>query len=157
MAWVPSVVASSHNRCSRSSGVRTIIGVLGFLLVIGFIFLMIFTLNEDLTMPIWNVISGFSVFLIIIVGISAAAASMSQNYKKPKNNTFKSHQSHPQGQSQQANPYLYQNSFQKRFEGSLHEETRQEVPVVEVIGYCRYCGAKIDRDSVFCHLCGSKL
>lgn len=157
MAWNPSVVTSSRNRQSRSSGVRTLIGALGILLVIGFIFFRIFNLSKDLTIPIWFVISGFSVFLIIIVGISAIAASMSQNYEKPKNSTFKSHQSHPQEQSQQANPYLYQNSIQKRFEGSLHEETRREVPVVEVINYCTYCGAKIDRDSVFCHLCGSKL
>lgn len=157
MAWILSVVTSSRTRQSRSSGVRTLIAALGILLVIGIIFFRIFSLSKDLTMPIWFVISGFSLFLIIIVGISASAASMSQNYEKRKNNTFKSHQPHPQGQSQQANPYLYQNSFQKRFEGSLHEETRQEVPVVEMINYCQYCGAKIDRDSVFCHLCGIKL
>ena len=157
MAWIPSVVASSHNRCCRKSGGRTIIAAIIFLLVIGLLFFMIFNRFKGFTMPIWFVISGFGVFLTIIVGISAIAASMSQNYVKPKDNTFKSHQSHPQEQPQQSNPYIYRDSIRKRFEGPLHEETRKEVPVVEMINYCRYCGAKIDRDSVFCHLCGSKL
>jgi len=145
------IFANNRNRGCRTRG-GAIVGALIFAGILGLIFFLFFNRFNRFTIPIWFIISGLGVFLIIIVGISAIASSMSQNYVKPKESIYKQYQSNLQGQAQQSNPYIYQNSIRKRLEGN-----QIEVYPVEEVNYCRYCGSKIDRDAIFCHQCGSKI
>lgn len=152
MAWMIPIVASSHNRRGRTRRGGAVVGALIFLVVLGLVFFLFFNRFNGFTIPIWLIISGLGVFLIIIVGVSAVASSMSQNYVRPKENVSKEHQSNLQGQPQQSNPYIYKDSIRKRFEGN-----KTEVPIAEEAIYCKYCGSNIDRDARFCHQCGSKI
>jgi len=152
MAWMIPIVANNRNRGCRTRGGGAVAAGLIFFVILGLIFFLFFNRFNGFTMPIWLIISGLGVFIIIIVGISAVASSMSQNYVKPKESIYKQHQSNLQGQPQQSNPYIYQDSIQKRLEGYQMETT-----LVEEVNYCRYCGSKIDQDAIFCHQCGSKI
>jgi len=152
MAWMIPIVASNRNRRCRTRGGGAVVGALIILVVLGLVFFLFFNRFNGFTIPIWLIISGLGVFLIITVGISAVASSMSQNYARPKESVSKEHQSNLQGQPQQSNPYIYKDSIRKRFEGN-----QTEVSLAEEVNYCRYCGSKIDRDAIFCHQCGSKI
>jgi len=129
------------------------------LFVFGLLFFIFFNRFNGFTIPIWIIISGLGGFLIIIVVIGAIAASMSQTYKKPKEEFMKSnqYQYQPQEPSQQFNPYRIRNSIQKQPEEPIHREIEREIPVVSDINYCKYCGANVERDAIFCHQCGTKL
>jgi hypothetical protein len=70
---------------------------------------------------------------------------------------MKSYQYQSQSQPQQSNPYIIRDSVPKQPQEPVYEEIRREIPVVSDINYCKYCGSKIERDSVFCHQCGTKL
>jgi len=151
MAWMIPIVANNRNRGFRTRGGAVAAGLI-FCVVLGLIFFLFFNRFNGFTIPIWLIISGLGVFIIIIVGITAVASSMSQNYVKPKESIYNQSQSNLQGQPQQSNPYIYQDSIRKRLEGY-----QIETPLVEEVNYCRYCGSNIDRDAIFCHQCGSKI
>jgi hypothetical protein len=83
---------------------------------------------------------------------------MSQAYTKPKEMITKSNQYQAQKDIPLQNPYRIRNSIQKRQEEPLvNKEITREIPVTSDINYCRFCGSNIDRDAVFCHMCGTKL
>lgn len=145
------IVANNRKRRNRSGG-GALFGAVISMVILGLIFFLFFNRFNRFTIPIWVIISGIGVFLIIIVGISAIASSMSHNYVKPKENLRYEHQSNLQEQPQQLNPYIFNDSILKRFKGN-----QEKVPIAEEISYCSYCGSKIDRDEIFCHQCGSKI
>ncbi|MFX1313896.1 MAG: zinc-ribbon domain-containing protein, partial [Promethearchaeota archaeon] len=141
VVWMIPIVANNRNRRCRPRG-GAIVGVLIVAGVLGLIFFLFFNRFNRFIIPFWSIISGLGIFLIIIVGISSIASSMSQNYVKPKENIYK----------KQSNPYIYQDTIKKRLVGDQPENHR-----IEEVNYCRYCGSKIDRDAIFCHQCGSKI
>lgn len=157
MAWVPFVVASRRNRYYRNRAGGAIAAAVIMLLIFGFLFFFLFNRSNGSTIFIWPIISGLGGFIIIIAIIGAIAASMSQPSKRSNEVRMKSYQYQPQEPSQQINPYKIRNSVQKQPEEPIYKEIVREIPVVSDINYCKYCGSKIDRDSVFCHQCGTKL
>ena len=108
-------------------------------------------------MPIWIIFSGMGVFLVFIVMISIIATTMSGQYQKPNYTSFKSQESQLQTQNQRSNPYIIQKSIEKQPEEIFYQEVKREIPVVSNSNYCRFCGAKVDRNAVFCHQCGINL
>jgi hypothetical protein len=155
LAWVPNVVPNRRNRGNRPRG--GIFAAVMLLIVFGFLAFFFFNNFNGFVMPIWFIISGFGVFLIIIVVITVIASSMSQVYKKPKENYFKYDQNQQQDNPYQMNPYIIRDSASKPFEESINKEIKQEIPIIPDINFCRYCGSKIDRDAVYCQQCGTKL
>ena len=153
-AWVPIVVPNRRYRNRPNGGVFA--GII-LLFIFGFLFFVIFNRFNGFSMPIFVIIGSFSVFLIIISVIVAIVASMSSNYKKPKEEYIKSYQFQPQNQTNQPNPYIIRNSVSKQPEEPIYKQIKREIPIITEINYCRYCGSKIDRDAVFCHMCGTKL
>ncbi|MFX0041113.1 MAG: zinc-ribbon domain-containing protein [Candidatus Heimdallarchaeota archaeon] len=150
-AWVPIAVPNKRYRNRPNGGVFA--GII-LLFIFGFLFFVIFNRFNGFSVPIFFMIGGFSIFLIIISVIIAVAASMSSTYKKPKEEYVKSYQYQPQNQTNQSNPYIIRNSIPEEY---INKEIKGEISVVSEINYCRYCGSKIDRDAVYCHMCGTKL
>ncbi|MFX0008529.1 MAG: zinc ribbon domain-containing protein [Promethearchaeota archaeon] len=155
MVWVPNVVPNRRNRGNRTGG--GIFAAVILLIIFGFLAFFFFNNFDGFVMPIWFIISGFGIFLIIIVVIATIASSMSHAYKKPKENYFKYSQNQQQDNTYQMNPYIIRDSTSKPFEETISKEIKQEIPIIPDIKFCRYCGSKIDRDAVFCHQCGTKL
>jgi len=153
------IVASRRNRRCRTRGTSAIVAILIFLLVFGVFFFIFFNrMSGGFTIiPIWITISGLGSFIIIVAVIGVIAASMSKTYKKPREENLKSYQYHPQRQTQQPNPYIIRDSIPKQLEEPINKEIGREIPVITDIKYCKYCGSKIDKDAVFCHMCGIKL
>lgn len=159
MAWIPAIVVSRRTRCCRTRGGGAIAAAVAILLVFGLLFFIAFNRFNGFMPPMWLMMSGLGIVILVIVGMSVIAASMSENYKKPKEKIFKSPQVYPQRQSPKHNPYIVRNSIQERTEKPLSEETIKEIPVIAEImeiNYCQLCGAKRERDSIFCHQCGNK-
>jgi len=157
LAWVPVVVPNRRNRGYRNRTGGGVFAVVIMLFVFGLLAFFFFNNFDGFIMPIWFIISGFGVFIIIIVVIATIASSMSTAYKKPKEEYINSHQYQPQKQAQQQNPYIIRDSFSKKPEEPINNEIKREIPIITDINFCRYCGSKIDRDAVFCHMCGTKL
>ena len=151
MAWVPIVVPNRHNRSYRNRAGGGIFAAVAILFIFGLLFFVFFNRFDGFSPPIFMIISGFGVFLIIIVVIGVIAASISEVYKKPKGDY------QTQKQNLQLNPYKIRDSILNQPEESINIDLRREIPVIAEVNYCRYCGSKIDRDAVFCHLCGTKL
>ncbi|MFX1312508.1 MAG: zinc-ribbon domain-containing protein [Promethearchaeota archaeon] len=152
MAYVPTVFPHNSNRGYRNRGGGPIVAILIFVLFLGLVIFLFSRQFNRFVIPIWSIIIGLGVLFIIIIVISAIASSMSQNYRRPIENKYKQHQSNLQQQGQQSNPYIYQDTIQKRL-----DQNKNEDPLVDKANYCRYCGSKIDRDTRFCHQCGSKI
>ncbi|MFX0023991.1 MAG: zinc-ribbon domain-containing protein [Candidatus Hermodarchaeota archaeon] len=157
MAWVPIVVPNRRNRGYRNRAGGGIFAAVILLMIFGFLAFFFFNSSDGFVTPIWFIISGFGVFLIIIVIIAAIASSMSQVNKKPNETNIKFNQFQAQRPVSQQNPYIVRNSFQKQEEPLISREIKREIPITNDINYCRFCGSKIDRDAVFCHMCGTKL
>ena len=158
MAWVPFVVASRRSRYHRNRAGGAIVAVLIFFLVLGLLFFVFFNRSNGFTIiPLWTIIIGLGGLIIAVTVIGIIAASMSAPSKKANEEHIKSYQYQHQRQSQQSNPYMIRDSMQKQPEEPIYKEITREIPVVADINYCRYCGAKVDRDAIFCHQCGTKL
>lgn len=158
MAWVPFIVANRRNRCHRNGAVGAIVGLLIFFMVLGVFFFIFFNRFSGFTIiPIWTIIIGLGGLILIITIISVIASSMSAPPKKVNQEHIKSYQYQPPEPYQQSNPYIVRNSIQSQPEEPIYKEIIQEVPVVSDINYCKYCGAKVERDAIFCHQCGTKL
>ncbi len=163
MTWIPAIAVTSRNNNSCRSNKKGVIIGLIILLVLGTSFFFMFrfkSFNYLTTIP-WMFITGFSVFLIFIVVIGAAAAKISSpkkqyNIKQEKTDQF---QNDYQNQDHQLNPYIIQRSLQTQTSKSIYNENRKDMAIIKdtAIHFCRYCGAKMDRDEIFCHQCGSKL
>ena len=158
LAWVPCIVASRRNRYRRNSAVGAIVAVVIFFLVLGVLFFVFFNRFTGFTIiPIWTIISGLGGLIIIIAVISVIAASMSAPSKKANQEHIKPYQYQPQEPAQDSNPYIIRETMQKQPEEPIYKEITREIPVVSDINYCKYCGAKVERDAIFCHQCGTKL
>ena len=138
MAWMIPIVAS-RRRSSRSSIGAVIVGLLIFL-IFGIFFLVFFNRSGlfGFNFPVIFIILGFVVFITVILGIS-------QNHEIIQGQTF------------QQNPYVVREPIQKSTEPQYQEKPTEVFPIVNEINFCRYCGGNIDRESRFCHQCGSKL
>ena len=163
MAWVPVIVANRRrNRTSSGSVCAAIILALLFFGVFFGVFLALFD-GFRFSFPPIMFIGGFMVFIAIIIGISVITMSMSETYKKPKERYLKSYSSQPQRQNQpqiqvqQYNPYINRKSIQREPEEHIYKQTQRDIPVLSGINYCRFCGAKVDMNAVFCHQCGINL
>jgi len=99
----------------------------------------------------------FSVFLIIVVSMSAAASSMSQNYHKNKSREEVIMPYEYKEKLRQSNPYLVKNQILTQERSYNPNQSIEEGTAALVANYCRFCGSKIDPDAVFCHQCGIKL
>ncbi|MHA1933158.1 MAG: hypothetical protein ACW96X_11490 [Promethearchaeota archaeon] len=149
MAWFVPIVASK--RRGRRSNPGGIIAGLVIFLIFGVLFFVFFNRSGmfGFNFPMIFIIVGFGVFIMIILGVSIAASSMSKVYKTQKVNIH--------GQTSQQNPYVIREPIQNHPEPQSQEKPTEDVPIVNEINYCRYCGGKIDREARFCHQCGSKL
>ena len=103
------------------------------------------------------IIGGFSVFFMIILVVSFAVVATSKTYKPPRNRTFNEHYRIPQKQANILNPYKVSRSTEGQNKEIFGEYNNRDIPVVMEIIYCRYCGAKREKDAIFCHMCGIKL
>lgn len=161
MAWIPAMAAANHNgTCGRSSKKGVIIGLI-LSIVFGVLFFYFFNMRSFGMMSSIPLIfiSSIGVFLIIIVVMAAAAANLSSpknpySKKKIKHNQGEYHQS----QYQKINPYKIQRSSQNQISISITDGYKDVSSNQEFeTHFCAYCGAKIEREAIFCHLCGSKL
>ncbi len=158
MAWIPAIAAANGNCCRRNKK-GVIIGLI-ISVVFGLMFFYGFGGFPLMSSIPWIFISSIGVFLIIIVVMALAAANMSS----PKNPYHKEQVEPIQKENQQQllshriNPYKIQRSSQNQtsiliVDGVKDVSIKQE----SEINFCRYWGAKIEREATFCHLCGSKL
>ncbi|MFW9825170.1 MAG: zinc ribbon domain-containing protein [Candidatus Thorarchaeota archaeon] len=160
MAWmIPIVAGRRHYR--RSSIGATIAGLMIFL-IFGIFFFVFFNrsgiFGYGFSFPMIFIILGFVVFVMIIIGISIAASTMSSSYKSQKSNIYRQNQNVDQKQTVHQNPYVAQEYIQKPLETRSKEiPVEDDIPDVKEINFCRYCGAKLDEKAVFCHQCGTKL
>jgi hypothetical protein len=102
-------------------------------------------------------IGGFSVFFMIIIGVSIAVAATSKNYNVPRNKTINGHYGNSQKNVNVPNPYKVLRPIESEKNDKFEKNNRRDIAVVEEIVYCRYCGARRERDAIFCHMCGTKL
>ena len=151
MAYMIPSIANRKN-CRRSNPGAVLTGLLIFL-VFGIMFFLFFNRSGvfgfNFSIVFW--IGGFMIFIAIILIVSVSAATISKTYKNPRNGNIYRQQSLPQNQIIQLNPYKV-----LAYENNVKENLDKKVPAIEVINYCRYCGAKKDMDAVFCHMCGIK-
>ncbi len=161
MAWIPATASSRNGRCSRSNKLGVIIGLI-FALVLGVMFFFFFGMGGFTIMSSipWIFISSIGIFLVLIVVMAVAASNMSS----PKNPYNKEQSISIQKenqqflQSQQVNPYKIQRSFQNQTSITITDRVKDD-PFSQKVetNFCGFCGAKIEREAAFCHLCGSKL
>ena len=150
MAYVFPIIANKKN-CRRSSSGAVLAGLLIFL-VFGVIFFLFFNRSGvfgfNFSIGFW--IGGFMIFAAIILAASAVIMSKPHNISRNRNVNIQ--QDAPKGLKAPINPYKT-----PAFESNNKEVNDKEDLVVEVINYCRYCGAEKDLDALFCHMCGTKL
>jgi hypothetical protein len=157
LACVPFIVANRRNKYGSNSG--SIVVAIIFFLVIGLLFFVFFNNFNGFTIrPIWTIISGLGGFLIFISVIGIIAASISAHPKKYNEEPIKLNQYQTQAEKQtnQLNPYKVRRASLELKNTEFNEPINAKIPAFKEINFCRYCGAKKERDSIFCHLCGSK-
>ncbi|KKN21625.1 hypothetical protein LCGC14_0923370 [marine sediment metagenome] len=149
MAWIPIVASSKRGCCrtnNRTNNISVVVGLV-IALVFGITFFLSFNRSGmhdfGLSMPL--LIGGLAIFIVIIAGVASVASAMSKTYKTPKETIISAVQ--PRKPVVQLNPYKVEKD----------KSSRREIPVVEEVNFCRYCGARKERKALFCHQCGSKL
>ena len=149
MAYMIPRIANRKN-CRRSRPGAVLVGLLIFL-VFGIMFLLFFNQSGGFGFNFTNVfwIGGIMIFFAIV--LAASAVIMSKPYNISKNGNIYRRQIPLEKQTVPVNPYQT-----PVFESNIKEVHDKEVSVVEVVNYCRYCGAKKDLEAVFCHMCGTK-
>jgi len=157
MACVVPIIAN-RRRNGRSNPGAVIAGLIIFL-VFGIMFFLFFNRSGvfGFQFNMIFIIGGFSVFFMIILVVSFAVAATSKTYKPPRNRTFNEYYRIPQKQANIINPYKVPRSTEGQNKEIFGENNQRYIPVVGKIIYCRYCGAKRDKDAIFCHMCGNKL
>ncbi len=167
MAFVPIIVPNNRKTSYRSRSGNILAAVVFALVLFGLMFFFmfrIFGLNR-FSFPTVPIISGFVFIILMIICIGAISISMNETYKKPKEQNLKSYNSkfqslpEPQSQYLTINPYIVHKSVhnQNEFVEQGIKEVKPDILLGESINFCRFCGAKIDRDAVFCHQCGIRL
>ena len=135
MASVIPIVANRKN-CRRSNPGAVLVGLLIFV-VFGVIFFLfsnrsgVFGFNFSIVF--W--IGGFMIFAAII--LAAFAVMMSRPHNISRNRNIYKQQNVPEGLKAPINPYKV-----PTFESNNKEVYDKEDSVVEIINYCRYCGAE---------------
>ena len=157
MAFVVPIIAN-RRRNGRSSTGAVIAGLIIFL-IFGIMFFLFFNRSGvfGFQFNVIFIIGGFSVFFMIIIVVSFAVVATSKTYKPPRNRTFNEHYRIPQKQANILNPYKVPRSTEGQNKEIFGENNQRDIPIVGKIIYCRYCGAKRDKDAIFCHMCGIKL
>jgi len=97
----------------------------------------------------------FLISIFVIVGIIAVAASL--NSEKVNINDYKQIRNESEKLNQNLNPYIIRKPSQNHLEISLHEKSKKIIPTPQEIQFCRYCGAKLEKDAKFCQECGMKV
>ena len=147
LASVPIIVPNRRGYSYRSRSGSAFTAVALALVILGLLFFLMFRMFD---------INRFYFPPLI-------SMSMSETYKKTKEQYLISYNSQPQRhdqpqkQTQQYNPYVIRKSIQKEPEELIYKEITREIPVVSTTNYCRFCGAKVDREAIFCHQCGINL
>lgn len=153
MGYIIPIIANRKNY--RKSSLGAVLTGLIIFLVFGIMFLLFFNRSGifgfRFNIILW--IGGCLIFFAIILAISAAvsATSVSKTSIKLNNGDNYKQQYAFQKSIVQVNPYKVPKSGNK-----VKEIQNKEIPVVEEIKYCRYCGAKKDLDAIFCQMCGNK-
>jgi hypothetical protein len=125
----------------------------------GVMFFTFFDWRHEFIPPIWIIFSGFGGFLLIIGICLAITAVTRQAYKRPNDKSLNPYQPDSQIQSKPINPYNIHSREHKQQEQPQRQPIyfNQNIPIVSEINYCRFCGAKIELDAVYCSQCGIKL
>ncbi|MFX1363643.1 MAG: zinc ribbon domain-containing protein [Promethearchaeota archaeon] len=165
MAFVPIIEPNRRKNSYRSRSGTIFTAVALALVFLGLMFFFMFSIFDfnGFSFPIVPMISGFIFIFLMITCISAISISMSEVYKKPKEKNLKSYnsqfRSESQTQKQQYNPYIIPKSLQNQNEPEeqIFRKVKYDIPSVPIINFCRFCGAKLDRDAIFCHQCGTNI
>lgn len=129
---------------SRNNPAGVIIGLFIFV-VFGFVFFI-----PSISFIPYTIFPSFFIIILIV----SIIASTSNNRKPTDNEAFKNEN---QVNTQKANPYRVENNSQKYVKTSQYQRVEEEIESKPIIRFCQFCGTKIERDSMFCHNCGSKL
>ncbi|MHA2399609.1 MAG: zinc-ribbon domain-containing protein [Promethearchaeota archaeon] len=158
MAWMAPIIANNRRNGSSRSRFGAVIAGLVLCLAFGVFFMFFFNRSGFIRFnsPLIFMIIGFGVFLIVIIGISATATSMTKTVDKPKIRPYSQYNT-ARHQPQRPNPYISRKASQESVKQHPEEFEKKEIKVEGEIKYCQYCGAKIDRDANFCYQCGSKI
>ena len=153
MAWM--IPACGNRNDNRSSPKSVIVGLIIFL-VMGIAMFLFFSGFSPFhfTSPIILWIIGIAVFFMVIIGIGATAAVMSTKYKIPSGTLAYRYRS--EKQRNYPNPYMVKDSKYKQGEKPVLIESEKTSPEVEIENFCKFCGAKRDREANFCCQCGGK-
>jgi len=139
MAYMIPFIANRKIR-SRANPGALVAGIIIFL-VFGILFFLFFNrtgvFGFNFSIIFW--VGGFMIFLAIIL-----AVMMSKPHNKPSIGNVYKKQIDLEKPSVTINPY----------KTVIAEHNKEDV--VEIVNYCRYCGAKKDLKAVFCHMCGTK-
>jgi hypothetical protein len=143
MAYMIPIIANKKNyRRSNSGGV--IAGLIIFL-VFGVIFFLFFNrtgmFRFNFSIIFW--IGGIMIFIAIV--LAASAVMMSKPHSSINRNIYRQ-QNVLEKSEEYTNPYKTPGI----------DINKKEVLKKEIINYCRYCGARKDKEAIFCHMCGTK-
>jgi hypothetical protein len=143
-------IGAKRKNYHKSSPGAVVAGLLIFLVFGIMIFLFfnragVFGFNYSIIF--W--IGGFMILLAIILATSAVM--MSKPHTVSRNGNLYRRKVAPEVLNTPINPYKASNSENKNKEMLDNQDSE-----VEVINYCRYCGARKDLDAKFCHMCGTK-
>lgn len=100
---------------------------------------------------------GFIILFIVIFGISIAASTMSKKPDIPKSSTYNYNQNYPKSDRQNPNPYKARVPVQENVDSQKQNDQPVSAEEINFVKFCKYCGAKVDRNAKFCYQCGSKL
>jgi len=157
MAWMIPIIGNRRNRGAHKIGV--LISLILLFLGVGIFFFSSFSFNKFDGLAIHSIwIIGGTVFLIsifVIVGIIATVASVSS--EKVKINSYKQNPNESEKLKPKVNPYIIRRPSQNHLEVILHEKSKKVIPTPQEIQFCRYCGAKLEKDAKFCQECGMKV
>ncbi|MFX1409628.1 MAG: zinc ribbon domain-containing protein [Promethearchaeota archaeon] len=158
MAWMIPIINNGRNR----NGHRKISGLISILLLFlgfGIFFLSFFGFSKFdgfMIQTTW-IIGGmiFLIFIFVVIGIVVAVASANAGKAKIQGLEQKPIQS--QNQNPRVNPYIIRSPTQTRYKEPIEDKFEKVVPNYHEIQFCRYCGAKLEKDAKYCHECGIKI
>ena len=125
--------------------------------IIGFLVFMAFGLFFILDLPfsIFPFMGFFPVIFIFIFIIAVAGASSGKSkHCKP---VQKKYDQYSQQQVPRVNPYIVRNSVRNDVQTFSVEDYKPIEPTKPKALFCQFCGTRIDKDTRFCHQCGSRL
>ncbi|MFX1322406.1 MAG: zinc ribbon domain-containing protein [Promethearchaeota archaeon] len=158
MAWMIPIIGNRRNRIGHHK-IGVLISLILLILGFGVFFFSSFSFNKFDGLVIHSIwIIGGIIFLIsifIIVGIIATIASVSS--EKVKINSYKQNPNESEKLTPKLNPYKIRSPSQNQLEVILNEKSKKVILNPQEIQFCRYCGAKLEKDAKFCQECGMKV